>query len=40
MRGRMNDVKSYFPGFQPGSAADGGCIGKVVASNSEKFKEG
>ncbi|MBP2474962.1 NADPH-dependent curcumin reductase CurA [Crossiella equi] len=40
MRGRMNDVKSYVPPFQIGKALQGGAVGEVVVSNSEKFAVG
>lgn len=40
MRGRMNDVKSYVPPFQIGKPLDGGAVGEVIASNSEKFTVG
>lgn len=40
MRGRMNDVKSYVPPFQLGEPLDGGVVGEVVASESERFAVG
>lgn len=40
MRGRMMDRESYVPPFQIGKPLEGGAIGQVVKSNSEKFKEG
>lgn len=40
MRGRMNDVKSYVPPFQIGEPCQAGIVGKVVASNNDKFAEG
>jgi NADPH-dependent curcumin reductase CurA len=40
MRGRMNDVPSYVPPFQVGKALDGGAIGEVLASNSDRVKVG
>ena len=40
MRGRMNDVKSYAPPFQLDQPLAGGVVAKVMASKSEKFKEG
>jgi NADPH-dependent curcumin reductase CurA len=40
MRGRMNDVPSYVPPFQVGKALDGGAIGEVIASNSDKVSVG
>ena len=40
MRGRMMDVRSYVPPFQIGEALQGGAIGQVVESNSEKFAVG
>ena len=40
MRGRMNDVKSYVPPFALGEPLDGGAVGEVVASESERFAVG
>ena len=40
MRGRMNDVKSYFPPFQLGEPMDGGAVGRVVQSRAAGFAEG
>lgn len=40
MRGRMMDRESYVPPFQIGKALEGGAIGQVVASNSNKLKVG
>lgn len=40
MRGRMNDAKSYVPPFQIGKPLDGGAVGEVIASNSDRFKPG
>ena len=40
MRGRMIDRKSYTPPFQLGGIITGGCIGKIVLSNKEKFQVG
>jgi len=40
MRGRMNDVKSYFPAFQLDQPMDGGAVGRVVESRAEGFAEG
>ncbi|WP_374763840.1 NADP-dependent oxidoreductase [Yunchengibacter salinarum] len=40
MRGRMNDMKSYIPPFQIGEPIEAGLVGKVVASNGGRFKEG
>jgi NADPH-dependent curcumin reductase CurA len=40
MRGRMNDVKSYFPPFQLGQPMDGGAVGRVVESRAEGLAEG
>ena len=37
MRGRMIDRESYTPPFQLGETITGGCVGKVILSNSEKF---
>lgn len=40
MRGRMNDVKSYTPPFELNAPMQGGAIGTVVESRSDRFKEG
>jgi NADPH-dependent curcumin reductase CurA len=40
MRGRMNDVKSYVPPFQLGEPLQGGTIGEVVESRSERLAVG
>ncbi len=40
MRGRMNDVKSYTPPFAIGEAMQGGAIGTVTESRSDRFKPG
>ena len=40
MRGRMMDRESYVPPFQIGSPLEGGAIGQVVESNSDKLKVG
>jgi NADPH-dependent curcumin reductase CurA len=40
MRGRMNDVKSYVPPFVIGKAMEGGAVGEVVASRSDKVPVG
>lgn len=40
MRGRMNDVPSYVPPFQLGRALDGGAIGEVIATASDRLDVG
>ncbi|WP_348263074.1 NADP-dependent oxidoreductase [Telmatobacter sp. DSM 110680] len=40
MRGRMNDAKSYVPPFQIGQPLEGGAVGRVIASQDEKFPTG
>ncbi|MCP3735667.1 NADP-dependent oxidoreductase [Sphingomonas sp. RP10(2022)] len=40
MRGRMNDVKSYTPPFELGAPMQGGAIGEVIESRSDRFKAG
>jgi NADPH-dependent curcumin reductase CurA len=40
MRGRMNDAKSYVPPFQIGQPLEGGAVGRVIASQDEKFPVG
>ena len=40
MRGWMTDLPSYIPPVGLGEVMRGGCVGDVVESRSEKFKEG
>lgn len=40
MRGRMNDVKSYAPPYQPGQPLDGGAVGEVVESTVDTLVPG
>ncbi|MCY7303091.1 MAG: NADP-dependent oxidoreductase [Thermoleophilia bacterium] len=40
MRGRMNDAKSYVPPFALGEVMTGGAVGRVVASQNDRFREG
>ncbi|QWC85110.1 NADP-dependent oxidoreductase [Nocardioidaceae bacterium] len=40
MRGRMNDVKSYVPPFAVDEPLEGGAVGQVIASRSEKAPVG
>jgi NADPH-dependent curcumin reductase CurA len=40
MRGRMNDAKSYVPGFQIGEVMQGGALGRVVESRADGFAVG
>src|SRR6478735_4725294 len=40
MRGRMNDVKSYAPGFELGQPLTGRAVGEVLESRSSHFKVG
>lgn len=40
MRGRMNDVKSYFPAFQIGGVIESGSVGQIIQSNHPKFQVG
>lgn len=40
MRGRMNDQPSYIPPFELSKPMEGGCVGEVVSSRNERFKEG
>ena len=40
MRGRMMDRESYVPPFQIGSPLEGGAIGQVIESKSDKLKVG
>src|SRR4029079_1643414 len=40
MRGRMNDAKSYAQPQPLGQVMQGGTVGEVVESRSDKFKAG
>jgi NADPH-dependent curcumin reductase CurA len=40
MRGRMNDTRSYVPPFQLGAPLDGGAVGVVVESASDRLSVG
>ncbi len=40
MRGRMNEAKSYAPGFELGQVMTGGAVGEVVASRDPNYKPG
>jgi NADPH-dependent curcumin reductase CurA len=40
MRGRMSDRPSYVPPFQIGAALEGGAVGQVVASGSDRLAVG
>jgi NADPH-dependent curcumin reductase CurA len=40
MRGRMNDTRSYIPPFALREPLDGGAVGEVVASESERLSVG
>jgi NADPH-dependent curcumin reductase CurA len=40
MRGRMMDRESYVPPFQIGEALQGGALGQVIESKSDKLKVG
>jgi len=40
MRGRMRDVPSYAPPWQLGKPADGGAVGEVIASGSDRVPVG
>lgn len=40
MRGRMNEGESYVPPFEVGKPLDGGVVGRVLKSESDKFEEG
>ncbi|MBD8869566.1 NADP-dependent oxidoreductase [Nocardioides donggukensis] len=40
MRGRMNDVRSYVPPFALDAPLDGGAVGEVVATSSDRFAVG
>lgn len=40
MRGRMNEGKSYVPPFEIGKPLEGGAVGEVVESKSDRFRRG
>jgi NADPH:quinone reductase len=40
MRGRMKDVKSYFPGFKLGTPGDGGAVAVVEESRNAAYTKG
>jgi len=40
MRGRMNDAKSYAAPVPVGGVMEGGTVGEVVVSNSDRFRPG
>ncbi|MCT4609846.1 MAG: NADP-dependent oxidoreductase [Pelagimonas sp.] len=40
MRGRMDDVKSYAPSVNLGETMTGQGVGRVITSNSDRFKTG
>ena len=40
MRGRMNEAKSYAPGFELGQVMTGGAVGEVIASRDPSYKTG
>ena len=40
MRGRMGERKTYVAAFEIGKPLDGECVGQVLQSRSDKFKEG
>ena len=40
MRGRMSAAKSYAASLEIGDVMVGGTVGKVIASQNPKFKEG
>ena len=40
MRGRMNDTKSYVPGFTLGAVLQGGAVGRITETRSQGFAVG
>jgi NADPH-dependent curcumin reductase CurA len=40
MRGRMGERETYIAPFELGKPMEGGCVGHVIESRSEKFQEG
>jgi NADPH-dependent curcumin reductase CurA len=40
MRGRMGERETYVAPFELGKPLDGGCVGQVIESKSEKFRKG
>jgi NADPH-dependent curcumin reductase CurA len=40
MRGRMEERETYVAPFELGKTLEGGCVGQVIQSKSDKYKEG
>jgi NADPH-dependent curcumin reductase CurA len=40
MRGRMGERETYIAPFELGKPLEGGCVGQIIESKSEKFQEG
>jgi NADPH-dependent curcumin reductase CurA len=40
MRGRMGERETYIAPYELGKPLDGGCVGQVIESKSDKFREG
>jgi len=40
MRGRLNERKSYVPPFELGKPLEGSCVGRIIASRSNRESAG
>jgi len=40
MRGRMREIKSYISPYEIDKPLEGGCVGQIVKSNSDRFRVG
>ncbi len=40
MRGRMDDRETYIAPFELGKPLDGGCVGQIIESKNQTFREG
>jgi hypothetical protein len=40
MRGHMRKIRSYISPFEIGKPLEGGCVGQIIKSNSDRFTGG